>query len=65
LTARVTVLTDHPLHKGGRRHDRDLAERIEGEQIAVARYDQISMAIDGQLEELIVSRNRGTPQYAR
>ena len=32
------------MHEGGRRDDRDLAERIEREQIAVAGDDQIRMA---------------------
>jgi hypothetical protein len=50
------VLTRHPLHERCRRHDRDLAERIEREQIAVAGDDEISMAVDGQFEEFVVVR---------
>jgi hypothetical protein len=42
------MLSCHPLHEGGRRDDRDLAERIEREQVAVAGNEQISMAVDGQ-----------------
>jgi len=41
------------LYESGRRDDRDLAERIEREQLAVARHDQVLMAVDRQLEELL------------
>ena len=42
------------MHESGRRDDRDLAERIEREQIAIAGHDQGSMAVDGQLEKFVV-----------
>jgi hypothetical protein len=43
-----------PLHESGRRHDRDLAERIERQQVAVAGDDQVRVAVDRQLEEFII-----------
>jgi len=46
--------TRYPLHERGRRDDRDLAERIEREQIAIAGHDQVRAAVDCQLEEFVV-----------
>ncbi len=43
------------MHEDRRRDDRDLAERIEREQIAVAGDDQVRMAVDRQLGEFVVS----------
>jgi hypothetical protein len=42
------------LHESRRRDDRDLAERVEHKQIAVAADDQVSMAVDRELEEFVI-----------
>jgi hypothetical protein len=40
------ALTGHPLHERGRRHDWDLAERIERQQVAVAVDDGVPVAAE-------------------
>jgi hypothetical protein len=47
LTAREDVLRSHDPHESRRRHDRDLAERIECKQIAVAGDDKIRVPANG------------------
>jgi hypothetical protein len=44
------------LHEGRGSHDRYIAKRIKREQIAVAAYDQIRMAVHRQLEKFVVGR---------
>jgi hypothetical protein len=42
--------------EGGRRYDRNVAERVEHEQISVTGDDEIGAAGDGQLEKFVVLR---------
>ena len=44
------------LHEGRRCHDRDVSERVQVEQIAVAGDDHIGLAADGQLQKFVVLR---------
>jgi hypothetical protein len=55
----------HALHEHRRRQDRDSAERIGRQQIAVAGDDQMGTAVDRQLGKFIVGRIAARPQYAR
>src|SRR5207249_11962515 len=43
-------------HEPGWRNDRDAAERVEHKKIGIAAYDLIGMAVDGQLQKLVVLR---------
>jgi hypothetical protein len=45
-----------PPSGGARRDDRDVAERIQGQEIAVTGHDQVRTAVDGQLEKFVVGR---------
>src|SRR5271166_2701861 len=49
-----------PLHENRRRDNRDVAERIEGQEIGVARDDQIGTDVDGQLQNLSSVGSRHT-----
>jgi hypothetical protein len=42
-------LTGYTLHEHRRRDDRDLAKRIQGQQIAIAADDQIGVTVDREL----------------
>ena len=48
----------HPLHENRGRDDRDVAEGIEGQKVAIAGYDQVRMAVHGQLEKLSSVKSR-------
>ena len=54
MFVRATMLTGYAVHEKGRGDDRDVAKGIEGAQIGVAGDHQIGMAVDGQLEKLVV-----------
>ena len=44
------------LREGHRRDDRNAAEWVQHQQVFVPREDKIGMAVDGQVEKLVISR---------